>query len=112
MAYAARAMRGLIIDHVRERRAVKRGGEFQFTPLDETLQVPGAGQPDLEKVGAALDALAELEPRLAQVVELRFFCGFSFDEIAAMWGVSTRTVKRDWEKARIVLHGKLGPSAA
>jgi len=108
MAYAARAMRGLIIDHARRRQAVKRGGEFVFTPVDETLVDPAAEEPDLEQVGAALDALATLEPRLAQVVELRFFCGFSFDEIAGMWGVSNRTVERDWAKARIYLHGVLG----
>jgi len=108
MAYAARAMRGLIIDHVRGRRALKRGGEFVFTPVDETLADPGADPPDLERVGAALDELAALEPRLAEVVELRFFCGFSFEEIAGMWGVSDRTVQRDWSKARIYLHGKIG----
>lgn len=109
MAYAARAMRGLIIDHVRERRSLKRGGDAVFTPVDETLVDPGMEAPDLERVGAALDALAALEPRLAQVVELRFFCGFSFDEIAGMWGVSERTVQRDWAKARIYLHGALRP---
>jgi RNA polymerase sigma factor (TIGR02999 family) len=108
MGYAARAMRGLIIDHVRGRQALKRGGEFVFTPLDDTLAGPAAGPPDLARVGAALDELAALEPRLAEVVELRFFCGFSFEEIAGMWKVSERTVKRDWAKARIFLHGKLG----
>jgi RNA polymerase sigma factor (TIGR02999 family) len=108
MGYAARAMRGVIIDHVRGRQALKRGGEFVFTPLDDTLADPAAGPPDLERVGAALDELAALEPRLAEVVELRFFCGFSFEEIAGMWKVSDRTVQRDWAKARIFLHGKLG----
>lgn len=111
MAYAARAMRGLIIDHARERGAQKRGGEFVFTPADETLMDPGADRPDLERVGAALDALAAVEPRLAQVVELKFFCGFSFEEIAALWGVSDRTVQRDWAKARIYLHGVIGTGA-
>ena len=108
MAYAARAMRGLIVDHARNRQAQKRGGEFVFTPVDETLADPGVDQPDLERVAAALDELAALEPRLAQVVELRFFCGFSFDEIAGMWGVSARTVKRDWAKARTYLYAKMG----
>jgi RNA polymerase sigma factor (TIGR02999 family) len=111
MAYAARAMRGLIIDHARGRQAVKRGGEFSFTPVDETLVDPGADRPDLERVGAALDELAALEPRLAQVVELKFFCGFSFEEIGALWGVSERTVQRDWAKARIYLHGVMGTGA-
>lgn len=111
MAYAARAMRGLIIDHARGRAAQKRGGELVFTPVDETLADPGAEQPDLERVGTALDELAALEPRLAQVVELRFFCGFSFEEIARMWGISDRTVKRDWAKARIYLHTMMGTKA-
>ena len=112
MAYAARAMRGLIIDHARGRQAAKRGGEFVFTPVDETLVDPGVDRPDLERVGAALDQLAAIEPRLAQVVELRFFCGFSFEEIAGMCGVSDRTVKRDWARARIYLHGMMGTSAS
>ena len=108
MAYAARAMRGLIIDHVRRRDALKRGGEFSIAPLDEALLGPVARHPDVERIGAALDALSAVEPRLAQLVDLKFFCGVSFAEIAAMWGVSERTVQRDWEKARIYLHGRLG----
>ncbi len=74
------------------------------TPIsaDET-----ADQIDLPQVGDALDELAKLEPDLAQVVDLKFFCGFSFAEIAAMRGVSERTVQRDWEKARIYLHQSL-----
>ncbi len=64
-------------------------------------------QIDLPLVGDALDELAKLEPDLAQVVDLKFFCGFSFAEIAAMRGVSERTVQRDWEKARIYLHRSL-----
>jgi RNA polymerase sigma factor (TIGR02999 family) len=111
MAYAARAMRGLIIDHARGRQALKRGAEFVFTPVDDTLADPGADRPDLERVGASLDQLAALEPRLAQVVELKFFCGFSFEEIGALWGVSDRTVQRDWAKARIYLHGVMGKGA-
>lgn len=104
MAYAARAMRGLIVDHARGRGALKRGGAFAFTPIDETLKEPGRERPDLERLGAAIDRLFSLEPRLAQVVELKFFCGFSFEEIARMWSVSERTVQRDWSKARLFLH--------
>jgi len=111
MAYAARAMRGLILNHGRGRRTRKRGGEFSFTPLDEALEDRTAGEPDLEGVGAALEELSALEPRLAQVVDLKFFCGFSFEEIAGMWGTSERTVQRDWEKARIYLHGRIGRPA-
>jgi RNA polymerase sigma factor (TIGR02999 family) len=104
MAYAARAMRGLILNHARERRAQKRGGEVTFLPLDEALEDPILRAADLEKVDAALDELGTLEPRLAQVVDLKFFCGFSFAEIAGMWGVSERTVQREWESARVYLH--------
>jgi len=111
MAYAARAMRGLIINHARDRRALKRGGEFVFTPVDEAVVDPSAERPDLERIGAALDELAALDPRLAQVVELKFFCGFSFEEIAGMWDVSERTVQREWAKARMLLHGMIEKEA-
>ena len=107
MAYAARAMRGLIIDHARSRHAQKRGGQFEMTTLDTNISNETADSIDLPLVGDALDELAKLEPDLAQVVDLKFFCGFSFAEIAAMRGVSERTVQRDWEKARIYLHHSL-----
>jgi RNA polymerase sigma factor (TIGR02999 family) len=103
MAYAARVMRGLIIDYARGRRAQKRGGGFEITSLEGDLGDPG-DERELSQIGAALDELAAIEPALAQVVDLRFFCGFSFAEIAAMRGVSERTVQRHWEKARIYLH--------
>lgn len=104
LAYAARAMRGLIIDYARGRKALKRGGEFQFVTFEDFPGGAPAREPDFERLGAALEELANVEPRLAQVVDLRFFCGFTFDEIAAMWGISERTVRRDWNKARIYLH--------
>jgi RNA polymerase sigma factor (TIGR02999 family) len=107
MAYAARAMRGLIIDHVRGRQAQKRGGDFVFSPVEEAMDEQ-AVHPDLERIGAALDELATFDPRPAQVVDLKFFCGFSFEEIAQMWGISERTVQRDWEKARIYLRSAIG----
>lgn len=103
-AYAARAMRGLIVDHVRERRAIKRGGEFQLTTLD--ADKADAAQPldDLAPLSDALDALAQADAPLAELVDLKFFCGLNFAEIAAMRGVSERTVQRDWAKARLFLH--------
>lgn len=103
-AYAARAMRGLIIDQVRERRALKRGGQFHLTTLDTATAESVADETDLPALGEALDALAIDEPALAELVELKFFCGFDFTEIAAMRGVSDRTVQRDWRKARLILH--------
>jgi RNA polymerase sigma factor (TIGR02999 family) len=106
-AYAARAMRGLIVDYVRERRAIKRGGQFHLTTLD-TLTAESVPQvDDLGPLSEALDALAGAEPALAELVDLKFFCGFGFAEIAAMRGVSERTVQRDWNKARLFLHSAL-----
>lgn len=103
LGYASRAMRGLIIDYVRNRRAEKRGGELTFITLHEESVAAGAGT-DLEALGRALDSLAEIEPRLAELVDLKFFCGFTFGEIAALRDASERTVQRDWAKARILLH--------
>ncbi len=104
MGYAARVMRGLIIDHARRRHAVKRGGEFQITSLDaEEVESP-ADPKELSSISDALDELAKVEPALAQLVDLKFFCGFSFAEIAVLQNVSERTAQRKWEKARIYLH--------
>lgn len=108
MAYASRVMRGLIIDHVRRRKAAKRGGQFELTGLDTTLAGPVAEHLELERISHALDTLAASDAALAQVVDLKFFCGFTFAEIAAMHGISERTVQRRWEKARIYLHQALG----
>ena len=104
MGYAARVMRGLIIDDVRRRRSEKRGGLFHITSL-ATDHARDLANPDtLSRIGDALDELAKVEPGLAEVVDLKFFCGFSFAEIAAMRGISERTVQRNWEKARLYLH--------
>lgn len=109
LAYASRAMRGLVIDYARSRRAKKRGREFQITLADDepssNEEVQKAAE--LEHLGDALDELAELEPALAELVDLHFFCGFSFVEIAVLRGVSDRTVQRDWRKARMLLYRTL-----
>lgn len=104
MAYAARVMRGLIIDDLRRRRSEKRGGLFAITPL-ETDHAESVSSPQaLMRISDALDELGEIEPDLAEIVDLKFFCGFSFTEIAAMRGVSERTIQRSWEKGRLYLH--------
>lgn len=108
MAYAARVMRGLIIDHVRSRLAQKRGGQFQMTTLAEEDVDRAAEVRDLTRISQALDELAVAEPALAEIVDLKFFCGFTFVEIAAMRGVTDRTVQRQWQKARIYLHQSIG----
>jgi len=104
MAYAARVMRGLIIDHARTRRASKRGGQFHITALSTDVIENLADEDELARISEALDELATVEPSLAEIVDLKFFCGFSFADIAAMRDVSERTVQRQWEKARIYLH--------
>ena len=109
MAYAARVMRGLIIDHARTRQAQKRGGQFEITPLDTEVGGAIADHQELQQISDALDELAKTDSALAEIVDLKFFCGFSFAEIAAIRGISERTVQRNWEKARIYLHRCLRP---
>jgi RNA polymerase sigma factor (TIGR02999 family) len=109
LAYAARTMRGLIIDRLRSCYAQKRGGGLQITTLDTSHGEQAVPPAALASVGAALDELAVLDPQLANVVDLKFFCGFTLVEIAAMHNVSERTVQRHWEKARLLLHRALEP---
>jgi RNA polymerase sigma factor (TIGR02999 family) len=105
MGYASRVMRGVIIDYARRRQAQKRGGLFEITSMATDLADAVASDPDqLMRISEALDGLEAADARLARLVDLKFFCGFSFAEIAAMLGVSERTAQRDWEKARIYLH--------
>lgn len=103
MGYAARVMRGLIIDYARSRSAQKRGGQFEITSVG-TEVVNAADDRELSQISEALDELAKADPLLAEIVDLKFFCGFTFGEIAAMKGISERTTQREWEKARIYLH--------
>jgi len=111
MAYAARAMRGLIIDYARRRYAHKRGGLFELTSLQTTVADRLTDANELQRISDALDELAAVDAALAEVVDLKFFCGFSFAEIAAMRGVSERTVQRHWEKARLYLYHSIGDSS-
>jgi RNA polymerase sigma factor (TIGR02999 family) len=107
MGYAARVMRGLIIDHARNRQAQKRGGQFEITSLENENVGNPADERELQRISDALDELAKVDRELAEFVDLKFFCGFSFAEIAAMRSLSERTVQRKWEKARIYLHREL-----
>ena len=108
MAYAARVMRGLIIDDVRRRRSEKRGGLFEITSLRTDHGDSVMNPHTLILISDALDELTEIEPALAEIIDLKFFCGFSFTEIAAMRGVSERTIQRNWEKGRMYLHHAIG----
>jgi len=102
LAIAARAMRQVLVDHARDRKAAKRGGGL----WERTTLTDGAwaGEFDPDGLLALDEALAKLEPRQRQVVECRFFGGMEEQEIAAALGVSQRTVHRDWVKARAWLY--------
>jgi RNA polymerase sigma factor (TIGR02999 family) len=115
IGYAARVMRGLIIDLVRERRALKRGAAFHITQLPTEFGIAESSSPDgdevaLTRLSEALDELATHDARLAEVVDLKYFCGYTFEEIAAQLGISKKTVQRDWEKARVILFRQLTDS--
>lgn len=108
-AIAARAMRQILIDHARRKQAVKRGGDLHLTTLGDEplgLEIPVE---ELLALDEALDRLEALDPRLRRVVELRFFGGLQEKEVAEVLGVTTRTVQRDWTKARAWLYKELYP---
>lgn len=110
MAYASRAMRRLVIDFVRERHALKRGAAFELTAMPTEAPEYAVDARELERISEALDELSGIDGALAELVDLKFFCGFSFEEIGAMRGVSERTVQRDWNKARLFLRDTLRES--
>ena len=115
LAYLSRAMRGLVIDYARRRGARKRGRELEITLVDDAMGAPhddaARVADELVRLGDALAELAGLEPALAELVDLHFFCGFTFAEIATLRQVSERTVQRDWRKARLLLHHTLAEDA-
>jgi RNA polymerase sigma factor (TIGR02999 family) len=102
-AYASRVMRSVIIDAVRERQAERRGGNAERLTLVTQLLEANRADTDVLRVHEALDVLARAEPRLAQVVEMRYFGGYSEAEIAEALDLTERTVRRDWDKARLLL---------
>jgi RNA polymerase sigma factor (TIGR02999 family) len=108
LAYASRAMRSVIVDFARERLAERRGGGQEHVPLGTTMS-DRLSNPEEEilDVHGALEQLALAEPRLAQVVEMRYFGGLTEAEIADALEVTDRTVRRDWDKARLMLAAAL-----
>ncbi len=106
LALAARTMRRVLLDHARRRAATKRGGGVERVTLADVAAADSRTL-DLIAVDAALERLAQIEPRQAQVVELRFFGGLEIEEAAEVLGVSKATVKRDWRFARAWLAGEL-----
>jgi RNA polymerase sigma factor (TIGR02999 family) len=103
MAYAAQVMRSVVVDYVRKRRAERRGGGAIPVTLTTSVLNIASSDEDVERVHDALLELEETDPRLKRVVEMRFFGGFSETEIAVALGVTDRTVRRDWERARLLL---------
>jgi len=104
MAYAATAMRSVIVDYVRRKASEKRGGDAEHVTLDTGLADSlGATDEEIVDVHEALEALAKVDARLVQVVEMRYFAGMTEREIADALDITDRTVRRDWEKARLLL---------
>jgi RNA polymerase sigma factor (TIGR02999 family) len=109
LAYSGSVMRSVVVDLARAELALRRGADLQQVTLGTNLvDGPVAGAAEVVSVGEALDELRRLDPRLVQVVEFKYFCGFSFEEIAEALGVNERTVRRDWQKARALLMSILG----
>ena len=103
LAYASRTLRSIVIDTIREERALRRGGDLNLVTLDTAVQEGVGNTVDVEDVNAAMDDLAKLDPALARLVEMRFFGGLNAAEIAEALGISERTVQREWNKARALL---------
>jgi len=114
-AIAATAMRQLLVDAARRRGAAKRGGPAHHTDLPSTVAATGEPRDqvvDVLALDAAMSRLADLDPRLVRLVELRFFAGLSVEETADAMELSPRTVKRDWQKARLFLYHQLSSEGA
>jgi RNA polymerase sigma factor (TIGR02999 family) len=107
-AVSATAMRHIVVDHARRRSSQKRGGGRVLVSLDDAGEPAAREAARLIEIDAALDKLARLQPRLARVVECRFFAGLTEEETAAALGVSLRTAQREWLKARAWLRAELG----
>jgi RNA polymerase sigma-70 factor, ECF subfamily len=107
IAVAAQLMRRIMVDHARERRSLKRGGDAMKVSLDEAALVSEQRGEELLALDEALEKLATQDPRKSQIVELRYFGGLTTDEIAAFLEISDRTVRREWRMARAWLYGAL-----
>jgi RNA polymerase sigma factor (TIGR02999 family) len=109
LAYAATTMRSIVIDFVRRRTAERRGGVAEHVTLDtQAASELGGSDAEILAVHEALRTLAQVDERLVQVVEMRYFAGLTDTEIGAALGVTDRTIRRDWERARLLLAEMLG----
>ena len=104
---AARMMRHILVDHARERKATKRGGDHRRITLSEVQILLPEKTPDILALDEALEKLARVDPQKVSVVELRFFGGLTMAEIAIYLGISEATVSRQWRRARAWLYGEL-----
>jgi RNA polymerase sigma factor (TIGR02999 family) len=108
IAYSSRVMRSIIVDFARKHRAARRGGEvLQVTLNTGVAECAAVSEDNVIHVHEALEELGKAEPRLAQVVEMRYFAGLAESEIAEALGLTERTVRRDWQKARLLLNAAL-----
>lgn len=103
LAYAAQVMRSIIVDFVRQRHAERRGGSDPHLPLDSATESISSAEDEVVRVSEALDELAKVDERLVKIVEMRYFGGFTEEDIALALGINERTVRRDWQKARLLL---------
>ena len=108
-AVAARVMRQIVIDHVRSRAALRRGGDIQFTAIDTTAMQAATSErsDELLALDAALDRLATVDAQLAGLVEMRFYAGLELSEVAGVQERSERSLKRDWRRARAFLQREM-----
>ena len=104
LAYAGHVMRSIIVDFVRQRRAERRGGDQGRAALDtDAVDSVRSPEDEIMRVNEALDELAKVDERLVKIVEMRYFAGLTDDDIANALGINERTVRRDWQKARLLL---------
>jgi RNA polymerase sigma factor (TIGR02999 family) len=103
LAYASRTLRSIVVDTIRDDRALRRGGNINHITLDTAVQEGLNAAVDIEPINTAMDELARLEPALARLVEMRFFGGMTVAEIAEALGMSDRSLYREWSKARLLL---------
>ncbi|HYK89835.1 MAG TPA: ECF-type sigma factor [Acidobacteriota bacterium] len=106
-AIAAHAMRSILVDHARARHAKKRGGSCERLEIDGGAQLTASDPDNLILLDEALGRLAEIDQRQSKIVELRHFAGMSVEEVAAVFGVSERTILREWKIAKAWLHAEL-----
>jgi RNA polymerase sigma factor (TIGR02999 family) len=115
-ALASQVMRHILVDHARGKRRQKRGGDAQRVSLDAAMTVSNPKSPDLLVLDEALSRLGEIDSRKCQVVEMRYFGGLTFEDIAEALGISKATVERDWTSAKAWLYRSIaatdkGPSS-